>query len=609
MSREVPSDVPPAAFGRFRVLHQIGVGSLGPVFRGEDPETREAVAIKQLRLNLPPEKANQVSEGLRALISRLPVHPGLLRVFDAGLHHLDPYVVTALATGESLDVALREYGPAAIVDALPRLQRVAEALDRAAKEDIWHGALQPRDILVSGQNTQIAGVGVLPVLQRAGVRRPARRPYSAPEVVDGGPTSAASDQYALSAIAYEWLFGGRAPRSAESVLDAPALQGVNAEALASALMTALSPDPARRFATCTSFIEALRAAVTDAASASKGAEERASPRPAVLPLSLDFREPAGTDAILPDDHIVEIVPPVVALSDLDLDADLHSAPLHVAPQPEPKAAPAKYKPEPVAWQGSLGGSSEPERPTRGGFAASTLIAAVIVGVAVGGVGGYLIGSSRGAQDDPAGPIAKDQPAATAPATPGREFTDAPVPGGAPPASKTPQPATPVPAPASDTARLLVRTSPAGASVAVDGAPRGTTPLTLRDLALGTRTLVISRPGYVPVERSITLTADRPSRSVEVQLTPVARPARASRAPAAAPTTAALVVDSRPSGASVIIDGKLTGTTPLNVASIAPGRHAVRIELVGYRPLTHTVELKAGERLRLAASLEAGQEDE
>ena len=93
-------------------------------------------------------------------------------------------------------------------------------------------------------------------------------------------------------------------------------------------------------------------------------------------------------------------------------------------------------------------------------------------------------------------------------------------------------ATPVPA-KPETASLLVRTSPAGASVAVDGALRGTTPLTLRDLALGTKTLVISRAGYVPIERSITLTADRPSRSVDVQLTPVARTVRPTRTAASA----------------------------------------------------------------------------
>ena len=82
----------------------------------------------------------------------------------------------------------------------------------------------------------------------------------------------------------------------------------------------------------------------------------------------------------------------------------------------------------------------------------------------------------------------------------------------------------------DAARLLVRTTPPGASVTVDGIVRGKSPIALRDLELGTRTIVVARPGYVSAERRITLTADRPSRSVDVSLAPVTA-ARAGAAPA------------------------------------------------------------------------------
>ncbi len=47
-------DGPRATYGRFRVLHQIGAGSVGPVFRGEDGETRDPVVIKVIRVGLHP---------------------------------------------------------------------------------------------------------------------------------------------------------------------------------------------------------------------------------------------------------------------------------------------------------------------------------------------------------------------------------------------------------------------------------------------------------------------------------------------------------------------------------------------------------------------------
>jgi hypothetical protein len=46
---------------------------------------------------------------------------------------------------------------------------------------------------------------------------------------------------------------------------------------------------------------------------------------------------------------------------------------------------------------------------------------------------------------------------------------------------------------------------------------------------------------------------------------------------------------------------------LTVESVSPGTLTIRIERPGYRPYTETVELKAGERRRVAASLELGQE--
>ena len=664
MSGDVPTDVPPAAFGRFRVLHQIGVGSLGPVFRAEDPETHDAVVIKQFRLSLAPDVAGRVAERLRGLVTRIPDHPAATRVIDAGLYHLDPYLVTALAPGESLDVALREYGPAAIGDALPRLHHLADALDRSAVKSIWHGALQPRDILVSARETHMTGLGVAPILDAAGVRRSPRRPYAAPEIVAGGDSSTASDQYALAAIAYEWLFGGRAPRSAESVLDAPALHGVDAEALGHALMTALAANPVDRFANCTRFVAAIDAAVSDAARAPGTGRERPAPVAVSLPLVPEADEPSDKAALLPDEQVFEIRPPSLELSELALDASspaefppdrsLNQVPADrigddvprsvddvpeslddvqrslddIEPPPSelwvddraPVSLPPVDRPGAVAWQGSLGSSDRSVSDGPRGFTTGTLVAVLLGGLIVGGIAGYLAGATRagGLQEPIAPPIASESTTpAPQPATPEREGTDVPVaaapqrpPGPAPrePAARqaaTEAAATPKPsAPPVPTAQLLVRSSPSGAAVSVDGTPRGTTPLTLRDLALGTRTVLVTRAGFEPVERRITLTADRPSRSVDLRLVQVraARPPRETQTPA----VAGLLVESRPSGAAVSIDGKPAGVTPLTVASIAPGRHTIRLELAGYRSLTHTVNVKQGERLRVAASLEGAQ---
>jgi serine/threonine protein kinase len=607
----------------------MGVGSLGPVFRGEDPQSRAPVAITQFQLNLSPEAAGKVADGLQAL-QGLISHVAAPRVIDAGIQRNDPFLVTALVPGESLDAALREFGPAAIADALPRLRLLAEALDRSAASGAWHGALQPRDVLISGSDTHLLGLGVTPILERHGVRRATRRPYAAPELTDGNSSSPKADQYALGAIAYEWFFGGRAPTSAEAVLDAPPLPGVNAEALASALMTALATNPSERFTSCTAFVDAIdEALVSSALDLSEHEQvlsgagllpleafvaEDASDEPDDIPL----REPARTAPPRPAPPADKrLTPP----RSLDLDAP---------------TAPLRLTPEPVAWQGTLGASSSlvtPPPRRRGAFSSGIVLAALIGGAALGGAAGYLFATSGLASPTVAAPD-DSAPGAAADVQPAKEFTDTPVASPTvPPQSTTLTPppdaaraavgsessrmpsTVPAPAPAPetptlspDTASLLVRSSPSGAVVSVDGITRGTTPLTLRDLALGTRTVAVSRPGYATSERRVALTTERPSRSVDFQLSPTAAStARAAREPRPAATTSTLFVDSRPSGSSVVINGQVAGTTPLTLESVAPGTVTITIERQGYRPYIETIELKAGERRRVAASLELVQE--
>jgi hypothetical protein len=158
--------------------------------------------------------------------------------------------------------------------------------------------------------------------------------------------------------------------------------------------------------------------------------------------------------------------------------------------------------------------------------------------------------------------------------------------------------------------VLVRSTPAGARVLVDGSPRGETPAAIRDLPFGTHTIVVEAPGYPRWQQTVTLTPERPAQSFEVALdnpggasTGTGAGAAGSGAGVAAATAAGLQVDSRPSGAQVWIDGQPAGVTPLLLPNVAAGTHTVRIELPGFQPWTTSVSVRAGERARVAASLE------
>jgi len=149
-------------------------------------------------------------------------------------------------------------------------------------------------------------------------------------------------------------------------------------------------------------------------------------------------------------------------------------------------------------------------------------------------------------------------------------------------------------------RILVRSTPAGASVLVDGVPHGETPVAVRGLTLGAHVIVVTMVGYPQWHQTATLTEDRPSQSFEASLDGASA---AVQAPLPAPATTGLQIDSRPTGAQVFVDGAPVGVTPVLLPTIATGAHTVRIELAGYRSWSTSVSVTSGQRTRVAASLE------
>jgi eukaryotic-like serine/threonine-protein kinase len=183
-------------------VHQVGAGVLGPVFRGYDPEQDRAVAIKAFALDLTPEQAHDVAEDLGRLPTLSLKHPSIITPFAAGSEGSTAYLVQEYFVAESADVALKQYGPAPVPDAMRLIGQLAGALDFAAAAGIHHGALHPRDILVAPQEVRLSGLGVVEALERVGYRAPVRRPYAAPERAAGGGFGSPADVFSIAGVSY-----------------------------------------------------------------------------------------------------------------------------------------------------------------------------------------------------------------------------------------------------------------------------------------------------------------------------------------------------------------------------------------------------------------------
>jgi len=122
--------------------------------------------------------------------------------------------------------------------------------------------------------------------------------------------------------------------------------------------------------------------------------------------------------------------------------------------------------------------------------------------------------------------------------------------------------------------LLVDSTPAGATVDIDGTPVAeTTPTAVRGLSVGEHTVRLHLAGYATIERSVTLAAGERG-SIDVRLPPPRRE---------------LVVKTVPSDALVFLDDKLISSfTPTAVQVGLEDFHELRIEKDGFEPLVRRI---------------------
>lgn len=639
----------------------MGAGALGPVFRAFDPEHDRLVAVKRFQLDVPPERVRELVAQFDQLIAAQLTHPVIAAPVATGLDGTVAYLATEYVSGDSLDIVVREYGPAPAAGALRVAAQLAGALDFAAVVNIHHGALHARDVLLASDETRLTGIGVAAALEHIGVAVPVRRPYAAPERVAGGDWDRRADIFSLAALLHELLWAKRIAGTGSAAADAiTEIEGGDVPALRDVFARGLAENPAHRFGTALEFAEALSAAFPNLArtarasrlpaapavtapSGSQALRRRAAPPPLVAPIAATA--PGSPDQV--DLPLRERTERYRDLGEAAAIAPPIEPPIERPIEPPRRVAPAALEetPQPEFMASALEQSRSAIWP---------LVLAMMVGVALGFAGGYSAGShdrapggpSAAAPAVPAAPL----PGPPAPAVvPGHESTEVAVndPPQTPPSAPAPAPSRPAPAPSAApktetsapkdaiaaVGSLLVRSTPAGARVFVDGHEYGKTPIAVRELLRGPHRVRVVHDGFSTEERRVVLSQSRPAQSMIVPLTRTRATATLGSTPTTALTgaasttsptasapaagagssaalsatagrfTGALTVESRPSAAKVYLDGALMGTTPLQLPDISAGEHAVRLEHDGYRLWTSSVRVVAAETNRVTASLE------
>ena len=255
-------DVLPEAFGSYRVIEGLGDGRFGPVYRGRHDAAGVAVAIKVFDQDLTSDQATRLAAMLDRLHEMPLDHPAIVPIVAAAADGHLVWLAERWFEGTPLDALMRRDGAQSPADVVLRVTQIGGALDFAAAVDLHHGALHPRDILVAGDLTALAGMGVLQALGDAGLVVPMEGAYVSPHRARGLPPARSDDIFSLAAITFELMVGAPVPARQDLRTAVPQLAGVDASRLADVLHRALSPEPDERPATALEFAAAIQAALT-----------------------------------------------------------------------------------------------------------------------------------------------------------------------------------------------------------------------------------------------------------------------------------------------------------------------------------------------------------
>ncbi len=143
-----------------------------------------------------------------------------------------------------------------------------------------------------------------------------------------------------------------------------------------------------------------------------------------------------------------------------------------------------------------------------------------------------------------------------------------------------------------TGSVMVRTTPPGASIRVDGELWGTTNRLVQNLPAGSHTVRVQLEGYESAQKRVSIRGDR-QESLAFGL--VQRPVVQG--------VGQLDIRSSPAGGEILLDGRSIGSTPAERRDVPEGEHNVVIRSPGYRDYQETVVVSAGEMKRVEAELE------
>jgi serine/threonine protein kinase len=257
--------------GNYTIIQLLGQGGFAEVYLGEHIYLKSQAAVKVLQARLAGSDDTDSFLKEAQTIAKL-FHPHIIRIMDFGIEAETPYLVMDYAPKGTLRQKHPRGTPIPLPIIIPYVKQVADALQYAHNElRLIHRDIKPENMLI-GRRDEIllSDFGIALVAQSSRYQGTqdviGTVAYMAPEQIQGKP-HAASDQYALAVVVYEWLTGDRpfhgsfTEMCTQHIFASPTPLSTKAPSLPPdidlVILQAMAKDPHQRFENIQAFADAL----------------------------------------------------------------------------------------------------------------------------------------------------------------------------------------------------------------------------------------------------------------------------------------------------------------------------------------------------------------
>jgi eukaryotic-like serine/threonine-protein kinase len=294
--------------GHFEILSELAKSATGAVYKANDPESGQTVALKAIQLSAFGEKAAALQQALteEAESTKSLASPNITPIFGAGEMDGQFCVAMEYVQGNSIATMLARKEGFSIWDLLDIGRQVCSGLDQAHAAGVHHYSLEPAKIMCAWDGSiKILSMGASSVGKFV-ADMPGETPsilhYMSPEQVLGDKIDGRSNLFSIGAMFYEMVTDRKAFEGVDvesvrqRILDSTPMAPVKVNAklhplLSDLIMKALSKDPAERFQNGRELLESLEKC--------KESKPQAANKLAPKPLAAAPKPPAAAKAVSP----------------------------------------------------------------------------------------------------------------------------------------------------------------------------------------------------------------------------------------------------------------------------------------------------------------------